>query len=144
MSSDTKILSRREHLAVQGVVAGKTATVALLEAGYAPTTAHKQQKAILGKDRVKRAIEQAMEEAGITTQFLARTMKEGLEAKKGVFHEGKCVAQEADHTNRHRFAKTCLQLRGELERDAADQGETWEATIFRIRGQRAQAPAIEE
>lgn len=137
MSSDAKPLSRREQLAIQGVVAGKTATVALLEAGYSKSVAETQQKAVLGKPRVQSALLKALEEEGVSTQFLARTIREGLAAEKSVFHEGRRVAQEPDHANRHRFVRTTLQLTGDLQPDAADQGDTWEAMIFAIRARRA-------
>jgi hypothetical protein len=139
MSSETDILNHRELLAVQGVVAGKTATVALLEAGYSKSVAETRQKAVLAKPKVQRAILRAMEEAGITEKLIARTMKEGLKARHSVYQDGKRVAQEPDHGNRHKFLKTALELRGDLERDAADEGDTWEAMLVRISARRAQS-----
>ena len=144
MSDNDKPLSRRELLAVQGVIAGKTATAALLEAGYGPSVAEKQQKAVLEKPRVKKAILAALEKAGITDKLLATTMREGLEAQRPAAVEGGKVTEWApDHSTRHKFAMTALQIRGDLERSTEGEGGTWEEMVIAVRARRAQVASTE-
>lgn len=140
MSEDIKALSRREHLAVQGVLSGLTATEALLRAGYSASVARTQQRAVLGKPRILRSIEQALEDAGVSTQLIVQTILRGLEAERGVYdRDGRLVGREPDHAVRLKYLRMVLELRGDLERRGDDEGETWEAMIFAIRARRAGA-----
>ena len=60
-----------------------------------------------------------MEKADITEAFLAKRIKEGLEAKETRFfqHDGKTVTTRdvADHLTRHKYLVTALKLYGYLK-----------------------------
>ena len=132
-------LNRRELLAVQGIASGMTATAALLQAGYAKSVATTQQQSVLGKPRVQNALAQALEDAGIGTKFIARALRRGLAAKRGIYQDGKLVAREPDHGNRHKYLTTALELRGDLERRREVGEETWESVLFQIRARRTES-----
>lgn len=71
--------SIQQKLYVKGLMEGKAKTVAAKEAGYSPKTAAamtKQEK----RPMMRTLILEAMEEAGITPQLLAKRMREGLDA----------------------------------------------------------------
>ena len=84
-----KKLSVRERKVVKAKVKGKTNEAALLEAGYAATTArHKGSQKI---KELQPAITALMDKMGLTDKYLLSTLKEELEAEETKFfqHEGK-------------------------------------------------------
>ena len=126
-------LSPREQLVVKGLLAGKTQSQALLDAGYSESVAMKQQKKVIGRARVQNALAASMDDSGIDTALLARTILEGLQAVRVVTSGGTTV-EVPDHNVRHKFLQTVLELRGDFPDKTIHQiEESYEERILRLR-----------
>lgn len=131
-------LSLREALVVKGFLEGRTATDAMIAAGYSRSTSISRPYSVLEKSRVKVALREAMERQGLTTEQLAKTLHRGLNAKKVQRLLVKDTVQEfsdIDHATRHHFLETACRLRGEdPDRQTDTTTETFEQRIRRLRG----------
>jgi hypothetical protein len=135
LSTALEELSPREQLAVKGLLAGKTQSQALLDAGYSESMAMKQQKKVIGRARVQNALAAALEDFGIDAHLLAQTIREGLEAVRVVSSgPGRPAMEVPDHNVRHKFLQTALELRGDYPDKTIHQvEESYEERILRLR-----------
>ncbi len=69
-----KPLTIREQKVVRNLISGMTKKDALLSAGYAESTATKKAEEIVGKSRIKKAIQKILEEQGMTDEKLAEDL----------------------------------------------------------------------
>ena len=127
-------LSVREARVIKGLLAGKTATDAMIAAGYSRSTSISRPYSVLEKTRVKEAMKDAMDRRGLTTKRLAKTIEAGLNATRKVV-VGSHIFEEPDYAMRHRFLETAIRLRGEdLDRGTTATVETHEQRVLRLRG----------
>lgn len=80
----------------------------------------------------------ALEAVGINSEYLAtKVIKKGLRAKKmSVNRLGDEVDLGPDHSTRHKFLNTVLEIRGDLKPKTQDQGESFEEVLMMIRARR--------
>lgn len=108
---------------------------ALRQAGYAESTINKMAGPTLGGIGVKKAIEEALENSGITDELLTNKLKEGLDATKVISAnviapdgEGMADANSMtkdfidvpDFPTRHKYLETGLKLKGHLSNHKVD------------------------
>ena len=99
---------------------------------YSESMAMKQQKKVIGRARVQKALTAAMDDSGIDTALLARTILEGLKAVRVVTSGGTTI-EVPDHNVRHKFLQTALELRGDYPDKTIHQvEETYEERILRL------------
>ena len=125
----------REQLVVRGLLEGKTQSQALLDAGYSQSMAMKQQKKVIGRARVQKALAAALEDFGIDASMLAQTIREGLEAVRVVSSgPGRPAVEMPDYNVRHKYLQTALELRGDYPDKTIHQvEESYEERILRLR-----------
>ncbi|MHB8894151.1 MAG: hypothetical protein ACYC99_03105 [Candidatus Geothermincolia bacterium] len=130
----TAELSLREARVVQGFLHGRTATDAMIAAGYSRSTSISRPYSVLEKSRVKEAMRDAMDRQGLTAARLAKTIEAGLNATRKVV-SGSQIVEEPDYAMRHKFVETAIRLRGEdPDRETRATIETHEQRIRRLRG----------
>lgn len=78
-----KRLSIRERKFIKALVAGKTPTQAMREAGYAESTALSKQSEKVGK--LTGTIQSLMDKKGLTDDYLLDVLIKGLQATKIVY-----------------------------------------------------------
>ncbi len=125
-----KPLTIREQKVVRNLISGMTKKDALLSAGYAESTATKKAEEIVGKSRIKKAIQKILEEQGMTDEKLAEVAVRGLDATKVIsamviapsgegMKEANGITKDfievPDHDARHKFLVTGLKLKGHLK-----------------------------
>lgn len=98
--------SRRQCLAATHLVAGATKTEALRKAGYSEEYARARQREFFDRPLVRVAIGEALARAGITPDFIAAVIAEGLEAVTPVA----LGHSEPDHRMRLRYLETAARL----------------------------------
>ena len=89
----------------------------------------------------------ALEAVGINSEYLAtKVIKKGLKAKKKTVDRlGNDVDLGPDHSTRHKFLSTVLEIRGDLKPKSQGQGESFEEVLMMIRARRVTAtcPVVE-
>lgn len=75
-------LTLKQRKFVGGYLEGKPLVQAAVEAGYAPSTAARGATELLRSPKVRTAIQEAMEQSGVTDECLAGILREGLAALK--------------------------------------------------------------
>lgn len=115
----------------------KSISDAMRKAGYSETTINKMLGRTVGSSGVKKAIEEALENSGITDELLTNKLKEGLDATKVISavilkKDGKAEdAKEANESTmdfvdvpdfgvRHKYLETGLKLKGHLSNHKVD------------------------
>ena len=78
----TQELTIRQHKFVRGYLEGKPMVRAATEAGYAPSTAARGAAELMRSPKVRSAIHEALEEAGVTGESLVAVLCVGLDATK--------------------------------------------------------------
>lgn len=86
----------------------KTKKRALLDAGYAESSA-RQQQAILGGLRNNRVMQEALRKAGVTEEMLAKSIRHGLKATR-TFSANFEIHEAPDFHAQHAFVKTAAEL----------------------------------
>lgn len=124
-----KVLTVRERILIKGLFQGLSTAEAMRQAGYAETTIQKQSGRTVGNSRVKRAIQEILEEQGMTDEKLADVAVKGLDAQKVISAviiapkgEGmkdansmtKDFIEVPDYDAQHKFLVTGLKLKGHL------------------------------
>lgn len=114
-STKTPKLTPKEIAFLKGVVSGKTKTQAAMDA-Y-DTTSEKSASVIaaqnLGKLRIKEALEDAYDKAGITAQSIADVLSDAMLATKTATVAGEVIpSTQPDHSVRVTAARTAAQLLG--------------------------------
>ena len=128
-------LNIRERKFVKGLAAGLTATEAMRQAGYAETTASRKQGEKLAK--VRPAMREALEAAGLTTEKLAQTIIEGLSSNRVI---SAIPGNEAnggttdfievpDYKTRHLYIDTSLKVRGDYPKEKVEVEHTGKVTL---------------
>lgn len=149
-SKKNRTLTLRERRLIKNLQDPQYTTLkdALIDAGYADSTADKAPSRILGNSRVKEAIADIMDRQGISDDCLVHVLKEGLQAKKvisamviksspdGIADEEdemkeadsmtKDFVEVDDYAVRHKYLETGLKLRGHLQKDKLDVNLTIE------------------
>ena len=136
--SDTKItdLTVRQRRFVTGYLEGKPMVRAATEAGYAPSTAARGAAELMRSPKVRSAIHEALEGAGVTGESLAAVLREGLDATKIItsIEDGSptCVEVE-DWAVRYRFLELACKLMGAFHDNESAVGElTYETRLRQI------------
>lgn len=138
---------RRNELVAELVINGTPPAQAIVEAGYSGTTAYQKKEEIVTRSLKTSPMIAALDEIGVDTKFLARTVKRGLKAKKVQRILNKDHVEEftdIDHATRHRFLETATRLRGEdpAKKTDSQTTETFEQRIRRLRGIMVGQPAL--
>lgn len=101
----------------------KNATKSAELAGYSPDAATATGIKLLRDEQVQRAIISALERRGITDDYLAVKMREGLNAEvvELAKHEGKITDERSfpDFHARHKYLETAHRLRGDFPNEPA-------------------------
>lgn len=132
-----KPLSERNKKVVKGVLKGKPISRAMIDAGYAATTAN--SKCAEKARELAPTIQALMERRGLTDDRLLDVLDDGLRADKCIScnviapgGDGMADAHSAtkdfidvpDHPTRHKFLDTALKLRRHLDKPDDQQGVT--------------------
>ena len=130
---------RRDALVVRNLAEGMPPAQAIMEAGYSSATAYTKREEILQRISKNSPMIEALDEEKVTTKYLARKIRRGLNAKKTQrLVVDKSVEQftDIDHGTRHRYLETALRLRGEDPDKHAESTtvETFEERVRRLRG----------
>jgi hypothetical protein len=154
MSRSHHFSPRRERL-IENLLSQKFKTLkdAIIDAGYAESTATKVPSEIIGNYRFRTAIRERMNEDGIDKKRLTKVLSEGLDATKvisaivvassagGIKGAGgmtKDLIEVPDFLARHKFLETALDLRGDYPDKKLDVShftfETHKHSIARLRG----------
>lgn len=121
-------LTVKQRRLVKGIVEGKSKKEAAIEANYSRRSAGQNANEALAIPKVKRAIEIALEKAGLTDNRVAEVLNEGLQANRVISaivikKKGTAEMAEAnentndfievpDHAVRHKYLETLVDLRG--------------------------------
>ena len=120
-------LTPKQKRYVKEVVAGKSKQQAAITAGYSPTTAKNAYDKV-EKVGVKKAIEKALEKAGLTEDRIAAKINEGMEAQKIISANitskdadinTKDFIEVPDYQTQHKFLETAIRLKGLNVKDDA-------------------------
>ena len=136
----------RQRKLVKGLMGGKTAGEAAVEAGYAKATALKSVGRELKRPSVQLLMSRALVDAGIDDRALADAAAEGIEAMRTVFfqHEGKVTDSREikDWGARTTFFRHVVQILGGF----APQKHEVEVTTYegRLRQMMEEDGVIEE
>jgi phage terminase small subunit len=105
--------------------AHRNATRAAVLAGYSPDSADDIGAQLLRSEQVQALVGQAMERAGITSDLLFQSLKDGLQANEvklatanGKFSDERCIP---DHHARFKFQDLAHRLRGDLQKEPVVQ-----------------------
>ena len=127
-------LSPREIIVVIGLLDGKTRKQAMLDAGYSKSMAETQQKRVVGRERVRRALLALLDTQGNIIDKLAKIAKEGLEAKRfvGIRDTGEVVITP-DWKTRHKFFDMVVKILGGYpEKQRVQKNDTYEDFILKL------------
>lgn len=138
---------RRDILVAKNLIEGMGESQAIIQAGYSNTTAYQKKEEIISRSLKTSPMIAALDDIGVDTAFLARTVKRGLKAKKVQRILNKDHIEEfvdIDHATRHRFLETASRLRGEdpAKKTDSQTTETFEQRIRRLRGIMVGQPAL--
>jgi hypothetical protein len=114
-SSRAREASHRQCAYVKGVLSGKSKKQAALDAGYSRSTAENAWRKIESKASVQVLFRERLENTGVTDRFLARRIKEGLDATKLIHasrYDGEIVVP--DYRQRLRMVELVCRLKGYL------------------------------
>lgn len=115
-------LTLRERKLIAGIAAGLTVSAAARRAGYSKNTIDDRIHEIVGRSRVRLAIDRILESQGISDERLAKALSAGLEATKlvpGGNYEGpdrQSYLQVPDYNMWRKYLETVLYLKGYLAR----------------------------
>lgn len=94
---------------------GESKEASIKVAGYSGDASPTQ---IERSGNLRKALQIAMEQAGLTTDILAQKLANGIEAKKHLFYsfKGGVVDERIveDHEIQHKYVRTALEVRGDL------------------------------
>lgn len=94
---------------------GKTKEESVKLAGYKGDASPTQ---IEKSSNLRRALQIAMEQAGLTSEKLAEKIRAGVDAKKTNYYsfQGRVVDEKVseDHEIQHKYVRTALEVRGDL------------------------------
>ena len=127
-------LSPREIIVVIGLLDGKTRKQAMLDAGYSKSMAETQQKRVVGRERVRRALLALLDTQGNIIDKLARIAKEGLEARRfvGLSDTGEAVIIK-DWNTRVKFFEMVVKILGGFpEKQKVQKKDTYEDFILKL------------
>ncbi len=109
-------LSDRQIKYLAARASGKSKIESVKLAGYGVTV---KPCDVENRNGMKRAILNALEVNGITDAYISQRLKEGMDAEKSTFITFKGTVTDElkrpDLENRHKFTKTVLELRGDLQ-----------------------------
>lgn len=113
-------LTNKQKLAVKAMAAGESQTKALVMAGYSKLTAHKQGKAVMGKDGVQYALKLLQRRytlaSGWTPEWKRRQMEDALyRAKLEENHARSATAQD-------KVLRTMLEYDGDIKQGSESAG----------------------
>jgi len=138
-SARGKKLTVKQQQFINGKLKGLSSAKAAREAGYAPSVARKADAIITQSPAVRQAIEEILEEAGVTTRRLAQRMREGLDANL-VHHETANSFREVhvDFSERREMVELALRVKGLLvDRHQVQMVKTLEEILEESTGARS-------
>jgi len=108
-------LNDKDRKIVKGLTEGKEDKEVLESVGYSPSYISSEGKKIINKPAIQSTLAIIMENTGITDEFLAGKLKEGMDSTKmhGVGPDSKEVK---DMPTRHKYIETSLKLKGHLDK----------------------------
>jgi Terminase small subunit len=133
---NTKSLTIKEKKIVKGLVSGMTAKDSLISAGYSESTALARGKDIIGKERIQRAILQAMAKLGLDEDYLIGKHKELMDCQKVVPIGAGDYVETVDGQTQVKALELAYKLRGDFSPELhAVVTETYGQRIKRLRGE---------
>lgn len=135
--SEEQSLTLKQRKFVAGYLEGKPMVQAAAEAGYAASTGARGATELLRSPKVRTAIQEALEKAGVTDERLYAIINEGLGATRTAYiiHEGQIkTLASPDWAMRHRFVDTVLKLKSVYPSTGSeDVGESYELRVLKYR-----------
>lgn len=121
----------RARIIARELLSGKMPEEALRIAGYSESCAKFAQSRIIQKPIVQNVMAEAMARAGIDADSLAQVAADGLRCYKPVVVD-KCLEEYPDHSTRHKYLETCVELAGLKPSIQADTSAlTYESLLLR-------------
>lgn len=108
-------LDSKDRKIVKGITEGKEDKEVLKSVGYSDSYIKNEGKRLIDKPVIQSAIAIIMENTGITDEFLAGKLKEGMDATK-LHGTGSDMVETDDFTTRHKYIETGLKLKGHLDK----------------------------
>jgi len=105
-----KELSLRQAIYVHEVMSGKSKVQAGLNSGYSSSYCHNVN--IGNSPKVKAAIKDVLDAAGVNPDYIAQVLMDGLTVNKQSFHSKKKIP---DNDVRQRYTQLILRARGDIE-----------------------------
>ena len=126
-------LTGKERFVVAAVLEGQDAAQAASSAGY---TSPAMGQVVLARPQVQGALMAALGRAGLDEPLIALKIQEGLDAERPVVCD-KSIDLFPDHSARHRYLTTLLELRGDLSKKNLSDEDSFEAVLFAVRAKRS-------
>jgi len=140
-NSKRQRLTVRERKFIMGLADGKSQTQAAKDAGYSKKTAYSIASEKLKKPDIQQSLQALMETRGLSDDRLLSVVEDGLQAQKaiGYLHQYKKgedgrvegvkpdevmsndFIEYPDHSTRHKYLVTALELRGHIKKVNGDQ-----------------------
>ena len=114
-------LTTKQILYMNARLAGKSKLEAVKEAGYSEGTApyHIERNANL-----REVLLACLEKQGLHSDFIAKKIKKGLEAKKTIYatSDGTIsdMKQVPDHETQHKYVRDLLEIRGDVKQSTVE------------------------
>lgn len=108
-------LNDKQRTIVKAKSQGKEDKEALKLAGYSDNYIRTDGKKLIQKPAIQSTLQIIMENVGITDEFLATKLKEGMESKKTI-GIGENSEEVKDMPTRHKYLETGLKLKGHLDK----------------------------
>lgn len=133
----------RARIIARELLSGKMPEEALRIAGYSESCAKFAQSRIIQKPIVQNIMAEAMARAGIDADSLAKVAADGLKCHKPVVVD-KCLEEYPDHSTRHKYLETCVELAGLKPAIQADASAlTYESLLMQAVDSEPQGKAID-
>ena len=124
----------QETILIEAVVDGVDPIQSAELAGYDPPNVGVRA---LSKPLVRSTLLTALDRKGLNDDVIVKCIGKGLKARRLAYHQGQIVGEEPDHTARHKYLTTLLELRGDLNKQKEQVGDSWEEVLIGIRARRS-------
>lgn len=131
--TDPEGLSQVERGMVRGLLSGSDVEESSASVGIQTD----EGRRVLDRPPVRSALDAALRRRGLDEDRVARTLDEGLNATRSVYHQGIRIDEVPDHSARKGYLDTLLDIRGDRKQRDSGEGQGWEVLLFALRSQRS-------
>ena len=108
-------LDDKDRKVVKALSQGKDDKEALKSAGYSDSYIKNEGRKLIAKPVIQSALQTILDNSGVTDNFLAEKLKEGLDATK-IHGTSDDFIEIKDYAVRHKYLETGLKLKGHLDK----------------------------